>query len=282
MVLIGLYSTGNHLELNIVSFAILTYILAMLEQFSLDEKVAIVTGAARGNGKAIAEGLLGAGATVYFVDILQPELDETVQALKNEKAKSIVADLSVRTDLDMIAPLVHKNEGRIDILVNNAGVTAGEPSESHSEEKWDSVLLINLKVPFLLSQHVARFMIEKGEGGSIINITSLGAELGLANVPGYTAAKGGLKQLTKTLAFDWAKYNIRVNNIGPGYMRTNMTKGSFGNPELKEKRDNRMMLNRWGESKDLAGPAVFLASEASSYITGQDIYVDGGWLAKGV
>lgn len=254
----------------------------MLEQFSLDGKVAIVTGAARGNGKAIAEGLLAAGATVYFIDQLKAELEETVRGLQDEKAKPIVADLSRREDLEMIASLVYGNEGRIDILVNNAGVTAVHPSESHSEEDWDKVLMVNLKAPFLLSQKVAHFMIEKGEGGSIINITSLGAELGLSNVPGYVASKGGLKQLTKTLAFDWAKYNIRVNNIGPGYMRTDMTKRSYADPELKKSRDNRMMLDRWGESADLAGPAVFLASDASSYITGQDIYVDGGWLAKGV
>ena len=254
----------------------------MPEQFSLAGKVAIVTGAARGNGKAIAEGLLGAGATVYFVDRLKPELEETVRGLQNEKAKQIVADLSVREQLEMIAPLVFKNEGRIDILVNNAGITAVQPSESHTEEDWDRVLLINLKVPFLLSQKVAHFMIKNGKGGSIINITSLGAELGLGSVPGYVASKGGLKQLTKTLAFDWAKYNIRVNNIGPGYMRTDMTKRSYANPELKKQRDNRIMLDRWGESEDLAGPAVFLASDASAYITGQDIYVDGGWLAKGV
>lgn len=254
----------------------------MLEQFSLDGKVAIVTGAARGNGKAIVEGLLGAGATVYSVDILRSELEETVRVLKSERAKQIVADLSVRADLDMIAPLVVKNEGRIDILVNNAGMTVVQSSESHTEEDWDKVFLVNLKAPFLLSQQVARFMIEKGEGGSIINITSLGAELGLGSVPGYTASKGGLKQLTKTFAADWAKYRIRVNNIGPGYMRTDMTKRSYADPELKKKRDDRIMLDRWGESEDLAGPAVFLASDASAYITGQDIYVDGGWLAKGV
>jgi len=254
----------------------------MHTQFSLEGKVAIVTGAARGNGKAIAEGLLGAGATVYFVDKLATELEETVQGTKNKRAKSIVADLSVREDLEMIAPLVYKNEGKIDILVNNAGITVVQSSENHSEEEWDKVLLINLKVPFLLSQQVARAMIEKGNGGSIINITSLGAELGLSNVPGYTASKGGLKQLTKTFAADWAKYNIRVNNIGPGYIKTGMTKQSYADPELKKKRDERIMLDRWGESEDLAGPAIFLASDASRYVTGQDVYVDGGWLAKGI
>lgn len=254
----------------------------MLEKFSLTGKVAIVTGAARGNGRAIAEGLLGAGATVYFVDKLASELEEAVVAQKNPKAKVFVADLSVRAELDLIPSTVYKNEGRINILVNNAGITSVQSSESHAEEDWDRVILINLKAPFLLSQAVARLMIEKGNSGSIINITSLGAELGLGSVPGYTASKGGLKQLSKTLAADWAKYNIRVNSIGPGYMRTDMTKKSYSDPELKKSRDNRIMLGRWGEPEDLAGPAVFLASDASSYITGQDIYVDGGWLAKGV
>lgn len=250
--------------------------------FNLSGKVAIVTGAARGNGKAIAAGLLGAGATVYFVDQLKPGLEETVHEIKNEKAKLIVADLSKHEDLEKIVSSVYKNEGKINILVNNAGISISEPSETYSEENWDKTHLVDLKVPFLLSQKVARCMIEGKQGGSIINITSLGAELGFSNNPAYVSAKGGLKQLTKALANDWAKYHIRVNNIGPGYMRTNMTKGSYADPELKKQRDNRIMFDRWGESEDLAGPAVFLASDASAYITGQDIYVDGGWLAKGL
>jgi NAD(P)-dependent dehydrogenase (short-subunit alcohol dehydrogenase family) len=256
--------------------------LGIAKLFSLKDRVAIVTGAARGNGKGIAVGLLGAGATVYFVDKLQAELEETIRGLKDEKAKMIIADISVREELDAIVPLVCENEGRIDILVNNAGITIGEPSETYREESWDKTHLVDLKVPFLLSQQVAKCMIQKGEGGSIINITSISAELGFPNNPAYLSAKGGLKQLTKALANDWAKYHIRVNNIGPGYMRTIMNKGSYPDPELKKQRDNRMMLDRWGEPEDLAGPAVFLASDASAYITGQDIYVDGGWLAKGL
>jgi hypothetical protein len=133
---------------------------------------------------------------------------------------------------------------------------------------------------FLLSQAVVRHMMKKG--GSIINITSLGAETGFSNNPAYMASKGGLKLLTKAFAKDWAKYNIRVNNIGPGYIRTDMTRKSYADPELKRKRDERIMLNRWGKPDDLGGAAVFLASDASLYITGQDIYVDGGWLANGV
>jgi len=251
--------------------------------FSLKGRVAIVTGAARGNGKAIAEGLLGAGATVYFVDRLAPELKETVRKLKNARAEMIVADLSVREQLEAIAPMVFKQEERIDILVNNAGIAiGGESSEVYSEENWDKTQLVDLKVPFLLSQQVAKCMIQKGEGGSIINITSIEAELGFPKNPAYAAAKGGLRQLTKAFANDWAKYHIRVNSIGPGKMRTLMNKVSYADPKLKKERDSRMMLDRWGEPEDLAGPAVFLASDASAYITGQDIYVDGGWLAKGL
>lgn len=253
-----------------------------MNSFSLEGKVAIVTGAARGNGKAIAEGLLEAGAVVYFVDILKQELGEG-SGSGNARKRIITADLTKLADLASIADTVSEAERRIDILVNNAGITiGGEPSERYREEDWDSTLLVDLKVPFLLSQSVAKRMIEYAHGGSIINVTSLGAELGFSNNPAYVAAKGGLKQLTKALAKDWAQYNIRVNNLGPGYVRTDMTKKSFGDPLLKKERSDRMMLSRWAESEDLAGPAVFLASEASGYITGQDIYVDGGWLAKGI
>ena len=119
-------------------------------------------------------------------------------------------------------------------------------------------------------------------GGSIINITSIGAELGFPNNPAYIAAKGALKQLTRSLALDLGSFGIRVNNIGPGYFRTDMTKGSWNDPQLEEDRIRRTILGRWGEPDDLAGAAIFLASEASRYITGQDLYVDGGWLAKGL
>ena len=125
-------------------------------------------------------------------------------------------------------------------------------------------------------------MMKDQGGGSIINITSIGAELGFPNNPAYIAAKGALKQLTKSLALDLGPFGIRVNNIGPGYFRTDMTKGSWNDPQLEEDRIRRTILGRWGEPDDLAGAAIFLASEASRYITGQDLYVDGGWLAKGL
>ncbi len=253
----------------------------ILKLFSLKDKVAIVTGAARGNGKAIAEGFLGAGAAVYFVDISEEELKKTVELTNDSNAKYIVADITNRNDLEKAIEKIYKEKGKIDILVNNAGITIGEPSESYKEENWEKTYKVNLKAPFILSQLVAKYMI-KQENGVIINITSLGAEQGFSNNPAYVAFKGGLKQLTKALAKDWAKYNIRVNNLCPGYIKTDMTKKSWNDLELRAERNGRIMLGRWGESTDLVGPAIFLASDASKYITGGDLYVDGGWLAKGI
>lgn len=253
----------------------------MEKLFSLGNKVAIVTGAARGNGRAIAEGFLSAGALVYFLDISEEELKKAEKSLKTQKAEYIVADVTKRIDLEKAVNQVIKEERKIDILVNNAGITIGEPSELYNEENWEKTYRTNLKSAFLLSQMVARHMI-KQKSGVIINITSLGAEQGFSNNPAYVASKGGLKQLTKALAQDWAKYNIRVNNLCPGYIKTNMTKKSWNNPALKRERTSRTMLGRWGEPRDLMGPAIFLASDASEYITGGDLYVDGGWLAKGI
>lgn len=246
-----------------------------LNMFSLKGKVALVTGAAKGNGKAIALGLLNAGAFVYFVDILD------VGFKNNKNAKFIKADITKNEDVKKIFFQILKEQKKLDILVNNAGITIGEPSELYSSENWEKNYQVNLKAAFLMSQEAAKTMI-KQKLGTIINITSLGAEQGFSNNPAYVAFKGGLKQLTKALAMDWAKYNIRVNNLCPGYIKTDMTKKSWSDQNLRKKRTERTMLGRWGKPDDLAGPAVFLASDAASYITGQDLYVDGGWLSKGI
>ncbi|MCK4308084.1 SDR family oxidoreductase [candidate division WOR-3 bacterium] len=249
--------------------------------FSLKGKIAIVTGAARGNGKAIAFGFSECGAIVYLVDILQDNLLDTIKEINNENARPVIADITNIANLRAIVGQVITQEKKIDILVNNAGISISEPSESYSEDAWDKTYEVNLKAAFRLSQLVSQHMIECREG-AIINITSLGAELGFANNPAYAASKGGLKQLTKALAKDLAKYNIRVNNLCPGYIKTDMTIKSYNDPELYKERLERIMFNRWGEPEDLVGPAIFLASDASKYITGQDLFVDGGWLAKGV
>ena len=151
----------------------------------------------------------------------------------------------------------------------------------YSDEAWEKTYNVDLKAPYILSKMVGEEM-KKNLNGSIINITSLNSELAFPDNPAYIAMKGGLKQLTKSLAYDLGKYNIRVNNVGPGYMKTNMTKKSWSDPKTYEERKNKTVLQRWGEPSDLIGVTVFLASNASSYITGQDIYVDGGWLIKGL
>tara|TARA_R110000824_G_scaffold101386_6_gene240872 strand:- start:7342 stop:8064 length:723 start_codon:yes stop_codon:yes gene_type:complete len=235
--------------------------------FSLEGKVAIVTGASAGNGAAVANGLKEYGAVVFNLDIKPGD----------NKENFIECDITNKEDLKQIIEYIVDKCGTIDILVNNAGVTYG----GYSDEAWEKTYNVNLKAPYILSKLVAEEM-KKNSNGSIINITSLNSELAFPDNPAYVTMKGGLKQLTKALALDLGKHNIRVNNIGPGYMRTNMTKKSWSNPETREERENKTVLQRWGEPCDLVGTAVYLASNASSYVTGQDIYVDGGWLIKGL
>jgi len=237
--------------------------------FSLKSKIAVVTGAARGNGYAISEGLRKYGAQVIGLDRMShPELIESKKCIKCD----------VTSTKDVAECL--KEYPRIDILVNNAGVSTPRPFLSYPEDIWDETYEVNLKAPFKLMQYVANAM--KDSGGSIINITSLNAELGFPDNPAYLATKGGLKQLTKSAAMDLGKYNIRVNNVGPGYIATEMTRPSWEDEEKRKARTEHTILKRWGQPEDLVGVCVFLASEASAYITGQDIYVDGGWSIKGL
>jgi len=248
--------------------------------FSVKDKVVIVTGAARGNGKAIAEGFLAYGAIVYFFDLLE-DVESIVELMENFRAHSVVGDLRNKTDIDRLVSIVVKENGHIDTLINNAGVSLPSGDDCYNEDIWDQTFEINLKGAFLLSSRVSEVM-KKKNGGSIINITSLGAELGFPDNPSYVASKGGLKQLGKAMAVDLAQYNVRVNNVCPGYFKTGMTRKSYDDPHLREARNKRIMLGRWGNPCDLVGPCIFLASEAAVYITGIDLLVDGGWVAKGL
>ncbi|MEK7536887.1 MAG: SDR family oxidoreductase [Patescibacteria group bacterium] len=247
--------------------------------FSLEGKTAIVTGAARGNGQAIANGFLAAGAFVYFVDIINPEEPELFK--KQSQAVFINADISKKEDLERIISKIKKSGRTIDTLVNNAGITVGYPSEEYPIDQWEKTIAVNLTAHFQLSQLVAREMIKSKKEGSIINIASISSKFGYSNNPAYVAAKGGLASLTRALAKDWAKYGIRVNSISPGYMHTAMTAKSYADPEARAARLERAMIKRYGEPKELVGAAVFLASGASSYVTGSDITVDGGWSVSG-
>lgn len=251
--------------------------------FSLDGRVAIVTGSARGNGFAMAEALARAGASVLMVDLLADELSRAVELLSSQglDVASLALDLIDRGSSERIISEVIHCFGRCDILVNNAGITRGGHSLDYSAKDWDDTYQTNLRVPFELSQCVSREMRSQGRG-SIINITSLNAELAFPDNPAYVAFKGALKQLTKALALDLGAFGIRVNAIGPGYIRTQMTSRSWADDEARELRAERSVLKRWGEPADLAGAVVYLASDASAFVTGQDLYIDGGWLIKGL
>jgi NAD(P)-dependent dehydrogenase (short-subunit alcohol dehydrogenase family) len=251
--------------------------------FSLQHRGAIVTGAARGNGAGIAEALLRAGARVVLTDILAPELQRCVDRLQKAGlvASAFPADLTQRDEREALVRFANKTTGRVDILVNNAGITLPHDALDYSEESWERTYQINLKAPFALSQRVARDMVKR-KRGAIINITSLNAEMAFPDNPAYVACKGALKQLSKSMALDYGPHGVRVNSIGPGYFRTDMTKRSWADPEKRAARSGRTVLGRWGKPGDLAGAVIFLASDAASYVTGQDIYVDGGWLIKGL
>jgi len=251
--------------------------------FSLQDKVAVVTGATRGLGQAIAEALLQAGATVILVGSNEQRLGQTAKVFKDGELPAFPfrCDLTEPQQIDGLVEFIAEQHQRIDVLVNNAGVTLPHQGPDYPDESWRKTFRVNLEAPFQLSKRFAAMMKDQG-GGSIINITSIGAELGFPNNPAYVAAKGALKQLTKSMAVDFGQFGIRVNNIGPGYFKTDMTQGSWNDLQLQKDRSRHTILGRWGEPDDLAGAVIFLASDASSYITGQDLYVDGGWLAKGL
>ena len=242
--------------------------------FSLSGKVVVVTGASGGIGQAITLCLAQAGARkVYALDLK----DDTKWPSQNIENYSI--DLQDENQISGFVDNINLNyPGGIDVLVNCAGVTFTNNFFDYSNEDWDTTYRINLLAPYLLSKGLAKNMFN----GSVINITSLNAELAFPNNPAYVTTKHGLKGLTKTLALELGKRSIRVNNVGPGYIKTEMTKKSWSNDTIYEERKKKTFLDRWGTPTDIAGTVLFLASDASSYITGQDIYVDGGWTAKGL
>ena len=239
--------------------------------FSVNNRVVIVTGSNRGNGFAIATGLSNAGAKVVRIDL----------AFDNKlNTEDIEFDLTNQTKIKTLVEEIANKYGRIDALVNNAGVSIASANPYADESTYEKTLSVNLHAAFAMCSAVCPIMANH-KSGSIVNITSLGAELAFPNNPSYQISKAGLRQLTKALARDWGEFGIRANNICPGYINTAMTAKSFTDNELHQKRKNNTLMKRWGESADLVGPTIFLISEASSYITGTDIYVDGGWTVNG-
>ena len=251
------------------------------DMFSLEGKCGIVTGSVSGIGKAVARGLAEAGGKVVIADVRFDELKETADEITSEGHSVIPVAVDMRS-MDSIRNLVDTTVntfGRIDFLFNNAGVLHREPCEELKKEAWDEVMQVNLSGPFFLAQTVAKVMIEKETKGKIVNTSSLMAVLGGRSIPAYTATKGALAQVTKAMCNDWGKYGIRVNAIGPGYVKTEMTDSLQKDKERFTEIESRIPLGRWAEPEDFAGPAVFLASDASDYITGQVIFIDGGYLA---
>lgn len=243
------------------------------ELFNVHGKTVIITGSGRGIGLEIAKCFHNLGSNVI-------RIDKNLKKLHKFKFEDFKIDLTNNDLLKTVVKKIKKKFKYIDVLINNAGITINS-NKPYDEKILKKTINTNLFVAYKLSNMICKIMAKKNNG-SIINITSLGAELGFKKNPSYQVSKAGLKQLSKALAYDWGHKNIRVNNVCPGYMRTSMTDKSFKNSHLKSKRDSRMILKRWGTPHDLVGPCIFLASEASSYITGTDIFVDGGWLAKGL
>jgi NAD(P)-dependent dehydrogenase (short-subunit alcohol dehydrogenase family) len=241
--------------------------------FSLAGKVAVVTGASRGIGFALANGLAAAGASVVAI-ARSPQ----PRSLFHGSVRYVSADVSGAVG-ELFAEIAAA-EGSIDILVNAAGITLPNSSESHTQlANFEQTLKINLSAPFACCIAARPHM---RSGSSIINVTSLNSILGYPENPGYGASKGGLRIMTKALAVDYGLSGIRVNALAPGYIYTDMTQKSFTDPEQHERRRRHTCIGRWGMPEDLVGAAIFLASDASAYVTGQDIFVDGGWSAKGL
>lgn len=243
--------------------------------FSLEGKSVLITGGGRGIGAALVKGLknFGAGVGVLEREWSQSAADDT---------KLYTTDISRIDQLEANFRQFIKDFAGIDVLINNAGVTIPSPSEAYPIESWRQTLDTNLSAVFFLCQLAGQQMIKQKRGGSIINITSIGAHQGFPHNPAYAASKGGVRQLTKALASEWGKYGIRVNNLAPGYTHTPMNQKSWDDQELNQLRREHTMLGRWAEPEDMVGPVVFLASDASRYVTGIDLLVDGGWAAKGI
>jgi 2-deoxy-D-gluconate 3-dehydrogenase len=255
--------------------------MGILDKFSLKGKVALVTGAASGLGAAMARGLAEAGADVAVHCRTAGQAADTCSAISaiGQKAAEVNGDMADKATPKLVMERVLDEFGQIDILINNAGMIRRTPAVDHSEEDWSTVIEVNLSSVFRLSQAAGRHMTAQGSG-KIVNIASLLSFQGGITVPAYTASKSAVAGLTKALANEWAKFNVNVNAIAPGYFATNNTAALQADETRNRQILERIPAGRWGDPDDLQGAAVFLSSAASDYMNGHILVVDGGWMGR--
>lgn len=254
-----------------------------LPSFRLDSRHAIVTGAGRGIGRALAIGLAEAGADVALLSRTEGDLSETAEIIRSLGRKAIVlpTDITSKTEIQRAVSTIENEWGEIHILVNNAGMNIRSKALEVTEEEWQTIMDTNLKSAFMMSQEVGRVMHKNGTAGRIISISSVAGHVALRTGVVYAATKAAMIQMTKVLALEWGPHNINVNSVGPWYFKTPLTEKLLANKEYVEDILSVTPLNRVGELPELVGPVVMLASEAGNYITGQTLFVDGGMTIHG-
>ena len=245
--------------------------------FDLTGRLALVTGSSRGIGLALSRALASAGARIVLNGRDRATLAATAAALRAEGVDASVAAFDVTDEPAIVAEVarVEREVGAIDILVNNSGITVRRPLEDFDTGDWDRIIATNLSGAFKVGRAVARHMIPRGRG-KIVNVCSINSELARYSIAPYVASKGGLKNLTKGMAIDWARHGIQVNGLGPGYFATELTAPLVADRDFTAWLEKRVPMGRWGDVKDLGGAAIFLCSPASDFMTGQMLYVDGG------
>ncbi|KPL59892.1 SDR family NAD(P)-dependent oxidoreductase [Rossellomorea vietnamensis] len=250
--------------------------------FSLKGKLAVVTGAGRGIGRAISIGLAESGSDVVLLSRTKDDLEETAGVIEKlgRKAHIIPTDVTSREEINKVITYIENHGLSIDILINNAGMNIRSEALSVTDDEWQKIMDTNLKSAFMMSQEVGRHMKERRRG-KIINIASVAGHVALRTGVVYASTKAAMIQMTKVLAMEWGKYNINVNSIGPWYFKTPLTKELLQDEEYVNDILAVTPLKRIGELEELVGPAVFLSSDASNYITGQTLYVDGGMTING-
>ncbi len=255
--------------------------MSSLDMFTLAGKTALVTGASRGLGQAIALGLAGAGADIIAVASCKDNAGATVKAVEKlgRKAWAVGCDQSSAAAIDTAITEALSAAGQIDILINNAGTIRRAPAAETTDEDWDAVIETNLNGVFRFCRGVGKHMLARGSG-KIVNIASLLSFQGGITVPAYAASKGGVAQLTKALANEWAAHGLQVNAIAPGYFKTDNTAALQADKERNASIKARIPAGHWGAPEDLAGAAIFLSSDAANYINGHVLLVDGGWMAR--